>query len=380
MDEQPNTKPNMGKIVSKLKKVVKPIQVEETQPILVEETSLESIPRELFDKIAKEQGYAISKELAIAAEKQWKAVKADENSLSGTTKTYLEQTDKIRKEYDIIQASNQGSDSLDQLLQSVQTEEPKIPENYVSQEQYTELKKEFDELSKAFHIAVKNEERLEQVVKEYGLADEQSQLKIKKYETENELLQLTNTDLKAAIENAKVPISPLTDEEKDKQYQDEIKALKEENASYTKKVDDLTTVVNADRAELAKAYDTVTLLENRLHEYKLAVAGGTTQDLQTETEEESVQEGQEFSGTPSYTIHDYFGLVTVQEQDGGLLRYQPDVDGYVFDVDNKRLIHVGKDYPMFLENHEKNLMAYINGESDKSNLSVRKKRALDSEE
>src|SRR3989338_1856565 len=292
---------------------------------------------------------------------------------------------------------------------SAQTESPKTLEDHISKEEYEKLKENHVFAQQAFQIAQKNEEKLEQqnivlqqtintyeaqieTLEEHNidlsesfdtiqknekqLEDENNTLhkRLEDYEATNKELQvkneeltLVNKDLEVEIEEYKVrtesaPSASLTDEQKEKQYRNEIKAL---------------------RDELANAYDNVRLLENRLQERNVATAGGTIKDTSAEVEEmESVQDGQEFSGTPhsapelpAYELHPQHGLVTlidleykipicervILHKPPRVLRYIPDTDVYLFDVDNKKRIGVGKDYQRCVDKHNANLRTYING-------------------
>ena len=310
---------------------------------------------------------------------------------------------------------------------SAQTESPKTLEDHVSKEEYEKLKENHVFAQQAFQIAQKNEEKLEQqnivlqqtintyeaqiktldkqntslqqaaqgqqikveTLEEHNidlsesfdtiqknekqLEDENNTLhkRLEDYEATNKELQvkneeliLVNKDLEVALESARTESAPsasLTDEQKEKQYRNETKAID----------------------ELANAYDNVRL-ENRLHERNVATAGGTIKDTSAEVEEmESVQDGQEFSGTPhsapelpAYELHPEFGLVTLIDLEykvpicervilhipPRMLRFIPDTEGYLFDVDNKRRIDAGKDYQRCVDKHNANLHTYINGE------------------
>ena len=92
---------------------------------------------------------------------------------------------------------------------------------------------------------------------------------------------------------------------------------------------------------------------------------------------ESVQDGQEFSIASSYELHPEFGLVSVE--DNGGLRYIPDTDGYLFDVDNKKRIGVGKDYQRCVDKHNANLHAHINGKPESKSKDI-EDLPVDSEE
>jgi len=303
---------------------------------------------------------------------------------------------------------------------SAQTESPKTLEDHVSKEEYEKLKENHVFAQQAFQIAQKNEEKLEQqnIVLQQTINTYEAQIKTldkqntslqqaaqgqqikvetleefdtiqknekqledenntlhkrledyeatnKELQVKNEELTLVNKDLEVEIEEYKVrtesaPSASLTDEQKEKQYRNETKAID----------------------ELANAYDNVRL-ENRLHERNVATAGGTIKDTSAEVEEmESVQDGQEFSGTPhsapelpAYELHPQHGLVTlidleykipicervILHKPPRVLRYIPDTDGYLFDVDNKKRIGVGKDYQRCVDKHNANLRTYING-------------------
>src|SRR3989338_5587859 len=288
---------------------------------------------------------------------------------------------------------------------SAQTESPKTLEDHVSKEEYEKLKENHVFAQQAFQIAQKNEEKLEQQnidlsesfdtiqKNEKQLEDENNTLhkRLEDYEATNKELQvkneeltLVNKDLEVEIEEYKVrtesaPSASLTDEQKEKQYQDEIKAID----------------------ELATAYGNVRLLENRLHERNVATAGGTIKDTSAEVEEmESVQDGQEFSGTPhsapelpAYELHPEFGLVTLIDLEykvpicervilhipPRMLRFIPDTEGYLFDVDNKRRIDAGKDYQRCVDKHNANLRTYINGKPESKSKDI-EDLPVDSEE
>ena len=309
---------------------------------------------------------------------------------------------------------------------SAQTESPKTLEDHVSKEEYEKLKENHVFAQQAFQIAQKNEEKLEQ----QNIVLQQT---INTYEAQIKTLDKQNTSLQQAAQDQQIKVETLEEHNIDLSesfdtIQKNEKQLEDENNTLHKRLEDYEatnkelqvkneelTLVNKDLEveieeykvrtesapsasltekekqyrnetkaidELANAYDNVRL-ENRLHERNVATAGGTIKDTSAEVEEmESVQDGQEFSGTPhsapelpAYELHPQHGLVTlidleykipicervILHKPPRVLRYIPDTDGYLFDVDNKKRIGVGKDYQRCVDKHNANLRTYING-------------------
>src|SRR3989344_5823517 len=431
MDQE---KPNTGKVV---KKVLKKKPIDNFQSLLT------GITVDEFNSKAKELGMDISYYLAQAAEKQWHEKGGDVSQLSGMAKIYVEQLDdivaainneqsdktnaplatslsEVQKTDSVIEGyvTQTKYDRLEQALRKVQSQkdglqrvcseleksfhtahkdsqksqkdleelkvlyealaqtEPSTLEDYVLKVDYNELKGNYDLLDKAFQIAKRNEETLE-------AENDDLYKKVKEHEAKNEDLTLVNKDLEVEIEKYKVrtesaPSASLTDEQKEKQYRNETKAID----------------------ELANAYDNVRL-ENRLHERNVATAGGTIKDTSAEVEEmESVQDGQEFSGTPhsapdlpAYELHPQHGLVTLIDLEykvpicervilhipPRMLRFIPDTEGYLFDVDNKRRIDAGKDYQRCVDKHNANLHTHIYGKPESKSKDI-EDLPVDSEE
>ena len=318
---------------------------------LYETSAQTESPKTLEDHVSKEE-YEKLKENHVFAQQAFQIAQKNEEKLEQQN-IVLQQT--INTYEAQIKTLDKQNTSLQQAAQGQQIKVETLEEHNI-------------DLSESFDTIQKNEKQLEDENNTLHKRLEDYEATNKELQVRNEELTLVNKDLEVEIEEYKVrtesaPSASLTDEQKEKQYQTEIKAL---------------------RDELANAYDNVRLLENRLQERNVATAGGTIKDTSAEVEEmESVQDGQEFSGTPhsapelpAYELHPQHGLVTlidleykvpicervILHKPPRVLRYIPDTDGYLFDVDNKKRIGVGKDYQRCVDKHNANLRTYINGE------------------
>ena len=316
---------------------------------LYETSAQTESPKTLEDHVSKEE-YEKLKENHVFAQQAFQIAQKNEEKLEQQN-IVLQQT--INTYEAQIKTLDKQNTSLQQAAQDQQIKVETLEEHNI-------------DLSESFDTIQKNEKQLEDENNTLHKRLEDSEATNKELQVRNEELTLVNKDLEVEIEEYKVrtesaPSASLTDEQKEKQYQDEIKAID----------------------ELATAYGNVRLLENRLHERNVATAGGTIKDTSAEVEEmESVQDGQEFSGTPhsapelpAYELHPQHGLVTlidleykipicervILHKPPRVLRYIPDTDGYLFDVDNKKRIGVGKDYQRCVDKHNANLRTYING-------------------
>ena len=316
---------------------------------------------------------------------------------------------------------------------SAQTESPKTLEDHISKEEYEKLKENHVFAQQAFQIAQKNEEKLEQqnIVLQQTINTYEAQIKTldkqntslqqaaqdqqikvetleehnidlsesfdtiqkneKQLEDENNTLHKKLKDSENKIdaleiknlEINKLGTAPLTDEQKEKQYQDEIKAVREQNLAYEHKHDELTSEVHNLREELMSTNEAKYKLEQKLQERNVATAGGTIKDTSAEVEEmESVQDGQEFSIASSYELHPEFGLVSVfaDENNDGVLKYIPDTDGYIFDVDTRKRILAGRDYQSLVKQHDRNTHTHIYGKPKKLKSKDIEDLPVDSEE
>ena len=318
---------------------------------LYETSAQTESPKTLEDHVSKEE-YEKLKENHVFAQQAFQIAQKNEEKLEQQN-IVLQQT--INTYEAQIKTLDKQNTSLQQAAQGQQIKVETLEEHNI-------------DLSESFDTIQKNEKQLEDENNTLHKRLEDYEATNKELQVRNEELTLVNKDLEVEIEEYKVrtesaPSASLTDEQKEKQYRNEIKAL---------------------RDELANAYDNVRLLENRLQERNVATAGGTIKDTSAEVEEmESVQDGQEFSGTPhsapdlpAYELHPQHGLVTlidleykipicervILHKPPRVLRYIPDTDGYLFDVDNKKRIGVGKDYQRCVDKHNANLRTYINGE------------------
>ena len=315
---------------------------------LYETSAQTESPKTLEDHVSKEE-YEKLKENHVFAQQAFQIAQKNEEKLEQQN-IVLQQT--INTYEAQIKTLDKQNTSLQQAAQDQQIKVETLEEHNI-------------DLSESFDTIQKNEKQLEDENNTLHKRLEDYEATNKELQVKNEELTLVNKDLEVEIEEYKVrtesaPSASLTDEQKEKQYQDEIKAID----------------------ELANAYDNVRL-ENRLHERNVATAGGTIKDTSAEVEEmESVQDGQEFSGTPhsapelpAYELHPQHGLVTLIDLEykvpicervilhipPRMLRFIPDTEGYLFDVDNKRRIDAGKDYQRCVDKHNANLRTYING-------------------
>ena len=315
---------------------------------LYETSAQTESPKTLEDHVSKEE-YEKLKENHVFAQQAFQIAQKNEEKLEQQN-IVLQQT--INTYEAQIKTLDKQNTSLQQAAQGQQIKVETLEEHNI-------------DLSESFDTIQKNEKQLEDENNTLHKRLEDSEATNKELQVRNEELTLVNKDLEVEIEEYKVrtesaPSASLTDEQKEKQYRNETKAID----------------------ELANAYDNVRL-ENRLHERNVATAGGTIKDTSAEVEEmESVQDGQEFSGTPhsapdlpAYELHPQHGLVTlidleykipicervILHKPPRVLRYIPDTDGYLFDVDNKKRIGVGKDYQRCVDKHNANLRTYING-------------------
>ena len=318
---------------------------------LYETSAQTESPKTLEDHVSKEE-YEKLKENHVFAQQAFQIAQKNEEKLEQQN-IVLQQT--INTYEAQIKTLDKQNTSLQQAAQGQQIKVETLEEHNI-------------DLSESFDTIQKNEKQLEDENNTLHKRLEDHEATNKELQVRNEELTLVNKDLEVEIEEYKVrtesaPSASLTDEQKEKQYRNEIKAL---------------------RDELANAYDNVRLLENRLQERNVATAGGTIKDTSAEVEEmESVQDGQEFSGTPhsapdlpAYELHPQHGLVTLIDLEykvpicervilhipPRMLRFIPDTEGYLFDVDNKRRIDAGKDYQRCVDKHNANLHTYINGE------------------
>ena len=313
---------------------------------LYETSAQTESPKTLEDHVSKEE-YEKLKENHVFAQQAFQIAQKNEEKLEQQN-IVLQQT--INTYEAQIKTLDKQNTSLQQAAQDQQIKVETLEEHNI-------------DLSESFDTIQKNEKQLEDENNTLHKRLEDSEATNKELQVKNEELILVNKDLEVALESARTESAPsasLTDEQKEKQYRNETKAID----------------------ELANAYDNVRL-ENRLHERNVATAGGTIKDTSAEVEEmESVQDGQEFSGTPhsapelpAYELHPQHGLVTlidleykipicervILHKPPRVLRYIPDTDGYLFDVDNKKRIGVGKDYQRCVDKHNANLRTYING-------------------
>jgi len=266
--------------------------------------------------------------------------------------------------------------TLESQLTGVQTK----PEDAISQDEYDKLRAEYNNTLKAFKIATDRKAELEEQLKtketEYPATKsktEELQTKYNRLLTDYTNLKLDIAEYKSKIENLESQLNSVKPSEGavDESQMDllnELKAAKEQLKAYEAKFDKFESENTQHKSELIDAYGTISILEdtvkgleNRLHEHNVATAGGVV------TETEAVFEGQEFSRAysdapvePSYELHLGFGLVSIADTG---MRYQPDTNGYLFDVDRKQRIHVGEDYKLLLDIHNRNVEAHIYGES-----------------
>ena len=316
---------------------------------LYETSAQTESPKTLEDHVSKEE-YEKLKENHVFAQQAFQIAQKNEEKLEQQN-IVLQQT--INTYEAQIKTLDKQNTSLQQAAQDQQIKVETLEEHNI-------------DLSESFDTIQKNEKQLEDENNTLHKRLEDYEATNKELQVKNEELTLVNKDLEVEIEEYKVrtesaPSASLTDEQKEKQYRNETKAID----------------------ELANAYDNVRL-ENRLHERNVATAGGTIKDTSAEVEEmESVQDGQEFSGTPhsapelpAYELHPQHGLVTLIDLEykvpicervilhipPRMLRFIPDTEGYLFDVDNKRRIDAGKDYQRCVDKHNANLHTYINGE------------------
>ena len=332
---------------------------------LYETSAQTESPKTLEDHISKEE-YEKLKENHVFAQQAFQIAQKNEEKLEQQN-IVLQQT--INTYEAQIKTLDKQNTSLQQAAQDQQIKVETLEEHNI-------------DLSESFDTIQKNEKQLEDENNTLHKRLEDYEATNKELQVKNEELILVNKDLEVALESARTESAPsasLTDEQKEKQYQDEIKAID----------------------ELATAYGNVRLLENRLQERNVATAGGTIKDTSAEVEEmESVQDGQEFSGTPhsapelpAYELHPEFGLVTLIDLEykvpicervilhipPRMLRFIPDTEGYLFDVDNKRRIDAGKDYQRCVDKHNANLHTHIYGKPESKSKDI-EDLPVDSEE
>ena len=335
---------------------------------LYETSAQTESPKTLEDHVSKEE-YEKLKENHVFAQQAFQIAQKNEEKLEQQN-IVLQQT--INTYEAQIKTLDKQNTSLQQAAQGQQIKVETLEEHNI-------------DLSESFDTIQKNEKQLEDENNTLHKRLEDYEATNKELQVKNEELTLVNKDLEVEIEEYKVrtesaPSASLTDEQKEKQYRNEIKAL---------------------RDELANAYDNVRLLENRLQERNVATAGGTIKDTSAEVEEmESVQDGQEFSGTPhsapelpAYELHPQHGLVTLIDLEykvpicervilhipPRMLRFIPDTEGYLFDVDNKRRIDAGKDYQRCVDKHNANLHTHIYGKPESKSKDI-EDLPVDSEE
>ena len=218
---------------------------------LYETSAQTESPKTLEDHVSKEE-YEKLKENHVFAQQAFQIAQKNEEKLEQQN-IVLQQT--INTYEAQIKTLDKQNTSLQQAAQGQQIKVETLEEHNI-------------DLSESFDTIQKNEKQLEDENNTLHKRLEDYEATNKELQVKNEELTLVNKDLEVEIEEYKVrtesaPSASLTDEQKEKQYRNEIKAL---------------------RDELANAYDNVRLLENRLQERNVATAGGTIKDTSAEVE------------------------------------------------------------------------------------------------